>query len=183
MNIHLTHFIALAFVTITCLPGFNKAKTEAMQFQYVVPDTLILEDDTIDYHNRPMIEGEWFNTQRLIDEIADAKPVQENQLWGKWEIVQSVLYNEYEDEEPSFWGDMFNGYIYTFKKDKTYAVDAIIDTHGKWELRDNGHDLYLFNLIREDEEIHSLILDGDKLVFAIIDGTSYMYQELKRIKP
>lgn len=142
------------------------------------PDTIY-----IDYRNRPMVDGEWLNTEKLLDELQKAKPVEENQLLGKWEIIESVLYNIYEDEEPSFWGDMFNGYTYTFKKDKTYEVDAFIDTHGEWELRENNHALYLLNNVRNDEETHSLILEGDKLTFVYIDGTAYMYQVLKKIKP
>jgi hypothetical protein len=156
--------------------------TSSMPVNEVVPDTLGW-DDTLDYRDRPIIDGEWLNTEKLMDEVQAAKPVQESELLGKWEIVQSVLYNIYEDEEPSFWGDMFNGYFYTFKKDKTYEVDAIIDTHGEWELRENNHALYLLNQVRNDEEIHSLILKGDELSFVYVDGNAYLYQVLKRVKP
>lgn len=103
-------------------------------------------------------------------------------MLGSWTVRVARMYFNYTEDEPVGMAWDFDGYVYTFSEDGTYTVDAMLDTDGTWELRDNNTVLYLHNNFRNDEELHRIVITGDQLEYIMIDGVAYMYQVLERTR-
>lgn len=96
---------------------------------------------------------------------------------GKWVVTLSMMQLIYEDPEDNMIMDMgYDGYSYKFNSDGTFEVSAIIDSDGTWELRDNGKLLYLYNNLRDDEEFHHILMDGETMKWYLFEGESTVYQ-------
>ena len=100
---------------------------------------------------------------------------------GSWEVTLSIMQLIFENPEDNMIMDMdYNSYTYQFNTNGSFQVDAILDSDGTWELRNNGKLLYLYNNLREDEELHHILIEGDTLKLYYIVDNSMVYQHLEK---
>ncbi len=139
--------------------------------------------------NPVLIGEEHLNIELLEEKMRQLKPLKAEQLTATWEITAARTQTNYADknEEPFTMNmDVYEGYQYILHEDGTFDCIAIIDTDGRWELRENNTRLYLYNNLREDEEEHYLLLSEDKLELIYVDkdkhGDTYFYMVWKKIE-
>lgn len=97
---------------------------------------------------------------------------------SKWIVNTSILQAVYDDPSDNMILDMEYTSSYVFNEDGTFKVSATIDSDGKWELRNNGKLLYLYNNLRDDEEFHHLLMDGNTMKWFVFEGKTLFYQYL-----
>ncbi len=84
----------------------------------------------------------FLDTILVKKEIENSKGINVEELCSAvWIIKQATFQFQYADPEDNMIMDMdsWEGFSYTFNANGTYEVNAIIDSDGKWELRDNGN--------------------------------------------
>lgn len=125
---------------------------------------------------------EYIDQTKVRNAIEKGKGMTAEELTDhEWVVNLSIMQLIYDDPEENDIMDLgFDGYTYTFHPDGTFDVDAIIDTDGTWELRDNGKLLYLYNNFRDDEEFHHLLLDDQMMKWYLFEGKSTFYQYLEK---
>ena len=100
----------------------------------------------------------------------------------KWRIERAAAYYTMENPADNWIFDMpFEGYSYTFHTDGTFDCEAVISTDGTWELRNGGKLLYLYNNLREDEELHEIALTKSGMKWYMLDEEMILRYDLKLI--
>ena len=124
------------------------------------------------------------DTTWIKKEISEAKAITSKELTAyKWVTHSGWIqwYDHYSENGPYYEEIKELGYVYSFFKDGTYTVDAVIPNGGTWTYNEKTKRLIMVSKFRRSLDMDSfIVLKGDVLVWYNWDESGIYATKLKR---